>query len=126
MNPSRLSSIVLTGECSAEEASEMASILMQAKVRSGGSATSQAAASSASIAMTPKRLAVLNAFKRWGPMTDEQLRTRYAMRADVPGQSESGLRTRRSELVRMQQLRDSGTTRKMSTGRQATVWELVL
>ena len=124
LNPSRLSSIVLTGDCSAEEASEMASILMQAKTRAGGLPTSQAAAKSASISMTPKRLAVLDAFKRWGPMTDEQLSKCYAMTRGAPAQSESGLRTRRSELVRMQQLRNSGSTRQMSTGRQATVWEL--
>ena len=133
MNPSRLAEIALTGDCSPEESSDMARMLMEARCRRSDPATSQAAARTASMAMTSKRLAVLHLFERWGPMTDEEVSSRYELDGSdpsghlgrcCPNQSESGLRTRRSELVRMDQLVDSGRTKRMSTGRQAIVWSV--
>ncbi len=44
--------------------------------------------------------------------------------AGTPRSSQSGLRTRVSELVRGGVVQDSGRTRTMTTGRQAIVWEL--
>ena len=44
--------------------------------------------------------------------------------AGTPRASQSGLRTRVSELVRGGVVQDSGRTRTMTTGRQAIVWEL--
>lgn len=55
-----------------------------------------------------------------GPMTDEQLAE--ALRDFHP--SPSGLRTRRSELVDAGQVRASGQTERLASGRRAILWEL--
>lgn len=55
-------------------------------------------------------------------LTHEQMWTLH-FPAD-PKSSQSGLRTRVSELVRGGVVQDSGRTRTMSTGRQAIVWTL--
>ena len=122
MDHKRLPAIVLTGDCSPEEASEMATILLEAKARRSDPDTSQEAAQSV-LAMTDRRTAVLEMFSSCGPMTDEELLRRY--RDDLPPQSASGLRTRRSELVRMGELMDTGKRRRMTTGRMAIVWAQV-
>lgn len=62
-------------------------------------------------------------------LTHEQLWRRYLAAGSeaLPSSvrtSQSGLRTRVSELVRGGVVRDSGRTRTMTTGRQAIVWEL--
>ena len=66
--------------------------------------------------------AVLEALTILGPMTDEELVSRYGGR---PQQSPSGLRTRRSELVELGVVRDSGQRRVLRSGRRAIVWEAV-
>ena len=59
-------------------------------------------------------------------MTHEQFWNLHRARfGDPPPSSQSGLRTRVSELVRGGVIQDSGRTRTMTTGRQAIVWELV-
>ena len=76
--------------------------------------------------LTARRWAVLKVLEQHGPMTDEQLMIRYAelaARGDLPEQSVSGLRTRRSELVTMNKVRDTGVRSRMASGRQAIVWE---
>jgi hypothetical protein len=59
-------------------------------------------------------------------LTHEQMWNRYQadITSDKPRTSQSGLRTRVSELVRGGIVADSGRTRTMSTGRQAIVWTL--
>jgi hypothetical protein len=55
-----------------------------------------------------------------GPCTDEELLN------SLPSErSPSGVRTRRSELVAMNLVRDSGKRRKTRSGRNAIVWEAV-
>ena len=60
-----------------------------------------------------------------GPMTDLQIAEAYYERvADgtAPNQSESGLRTRRKELVDMGKISATGEKRRLDSGRYANVW----
>lgn len=123
MNPQRLQDIRYTGTCTPQEAREMAGLLLEAKTRANAAKTSQKAAASVQ-RMTRKRQDVMATFRRFGALTDEQLVSVYASMDDVTDQSESGLRTRRSELVRMGLLTDTGQTRPIRSGRQAILWGL--
>lgn len=92
--------------------------------------TSHAAAASVK-ALTEKQRAVLDLFRRYGPMIDETLIARYSALRQLaegapPEQSESGIRTRRSELVTRGDLMDTGIKARMTTGRMAIVWGLTL
>jgi hypothetical protein len=63
-------------------------------------------------------------------MTDEELLYEYEIRSftqrDIyPQQSESGLRTRRNELVEAGLVRWSGQYKKMNSGRRGRMWEAV-
>lgn len=80
------------------------------------------------INLTPNRNYVIVAFNKIGaPMTDEELVTVYHTLSGlgiVGPQSDSGIRTRRGELVRMGILRqhpENGTTVSGNTARR---WEL--
>lgn len=84
----------------------------------------QAVASISPLRMTENRKAVLDLFAEAGPMIDEEFLDRYDRRDIEPHQSTSGLRTRRSELVMMGMLRDSGTRRANRNGRECIVWEV--
>ena len=74
--------------------------------------------------VTKKRQHVMATFRRYGSLTDEQLVSVYGQMDDVADQSDSGLRTRRSELVKMGLLCDTGQTRRIRSGRMAVVWGL--
>jgi hypothetical protein len=124
MLPERLDQIAATGDCDPHEARKMASMLLRATARSTDGPTSHKAASSVT-RMTRKRQDVMATFRRFGSLTDEQLVQVYGTMDDVTDQSESGLRTRRSELVRMELLQDTGTKRRIRSGRQAVVWGVV-
>jgi hypothetical protein len=130
MNPYRLPTIALTDEVLPGEAAEMASMLLAARARRGDPATSHQAAASV-LEMTAKREALLWLFRAYGEMADFELLPNYASHVarhdglQLPEQSDSGLRTRRSELVKMGKLRDSGRTRENSSGRRCVVWEVV-
>jgi hypothetical protein len=96
--------------------------------RSTDRSTSHAAAQSTARRQTENQEAVLRVFRALTDATDEELVAHYERlraRLVLPEQSESGLRTRRRELVDRKRLRDSGRTRRTRGGRQATVWELV-
>ena len=127
MSPLRLLHIANTGECTAAEAVQMAQMLLAPKTRSTDPETSREAPKA--IKMTENREAVLRVFRQFGAMTDEEAQRRYEscirLGLPYPEQKDSGLRTRRSELVKMGELRDSGRTRRMSTGGKAIVWECV-
>lgn len=90
------------------------------RARSTDPATSHAAAGSVGDLRESQR-AVLACFLQHGPMHDEKLEVRYSQQ---PRQSESGLRTRRRELVDLGLLRDSGSTSLTVHGRKTVVWQL--
>lgn len=80
--------------------------------------------------MTAKQEAVYRLFLRHGPLCDEDVRVLYRRAriedaANFPLQSDSGMRTRRCELVRKHKLQDSGARRvPYGKTRRQIVWEL--
>lgn len=98
---------------------------MNAKARTTDPHTSHDAAESVQN-MTEKREAILHIFKVRSSMTDFELMEVYQeMQEFLPVQSESGIRTRRSELVQMGFLKDSGERKPNENGRSCVVWTLV-
>jgi len=90
----------------------------------------QAAASITPDKLSASQHAVYDAFGVTAQMSDEGLRALYKKERskdwpqyEWPAQSDSGIRTRRSELVRCGLLKDSGLRIKTVTGRQTIVWE---
>jgi hypothetical protein len=84
--------------------------------------TSQEAAKSVS-KLTETYDLIIATFRKLGPMNDDQLLT--AIRANSTRLlSDSGIRSRRSELASMGKLQDSGQRIKMQSGRLSIVWEL--
>ena len=64
---------------------------------------------------------VLKALRR--PRTDVELVKAYSAFKRAPRASESGIRSRRAELVRSGLVRDSDRRVKLESGRFAIVWE---
>lgn len=81
-----------------------------------GSVTSLAAAESMKPASSTYRRLVLQVLRQHPlGLTDEEI-------VGLTGLNPSTARPRRIELLTMGAIRDSGTTRKTKSGRQATVW----
>ena len=57
-------------------------------------------------------------------MTDATLVDAYELNGYFPEQSQSGIRTRRKELVDAGKIVDSGQRIKLNSGRRAIVWQL--
>lgn len=96
--------------------------------RRGGRETSQEAAVSAQAGRWRVSDHVHDLFRTFGAMTDEQMIRRYYEDVDQgarPMASESGLRSRRAELVGLRVLRDSGNRDFTEAGRRSIVWEAV-
>jgi hypothetical protein len=74
--------------------------------------------------LTGKQQAVLDCFLQHGPMTDEDLIGRYRAEFRLE-QTDSGLRTRRHELVDQGWLRDSGRKGTTAAGRASIIWATV-
>jgi hypothetical protein len=88
-------------------------------------ATSHEAA--ASVDLRDSHRAVADCFDAYVELTDEELLRVYRQRQVghvYPAQSDSGLRTRRRELVDLGVLENSGRKARMETGRMAIVWQL--
>jgi ribulose-5-phosphate 4-epimerase/fuculose-1-phosphate aldolase len=95
----------------------------RARARQTDPATSHQAAASVH-SLTLKQKAVLNVLRGIGPLSDESLVALYQRGgiaySDVP-QSDSGIRTRRSELVALGHVRNAGIGRTR-TGRRCQLW----
>ena len=91
---------------------------LEARARAGDPQTSYDAARSIGD-MTAKRQAVLEVL-RLGAATDDEIADTYRSMT-LPPQSESGIRTRRGELVQLGLVRQVGTATK-ANGRRAVVW----
>lgn len=72
--------------------------------------------------LTNGQIAVLNAFYEFGPMTDITL-TAYVHHTSPKNMASSGIRTRRSELVR-KGLVEKVDEKKLKSGRMAAVHTL--
>jgi hypothetical protein len=89
----------------------------------------EAADSIASEKIRASQQAILECFRHFGPMWHQLLVANYraAQEAmDWPEQSESGLRTRTSELVARGLVRNTGQIVRLKSKRKSIVWELVL
>jgi hypothetical protein len=73
--------------------------------------------------LTEKQEAVLAVLAAEGLLTDKDLISQYP-KYGLARQSESGLRTRRAELVRRQLVRDTGLREILPSGRRAIVWSI--
>jgi hypothetical protein len=93
----------------------------------------EAAASLKSETLSEQRARVYDHLKCYGPMTDTALlggihHSEVGPHGYIPAGpkiSPSGLRTRRSELVRMGLVEDTGRRERLRSGRKAIVWRAV-
>jgi len=86
-----------------------------------------AAESSTELLQTKTQLAIM-AILEHGEATDIEIIRIYkdlVEFGDAPQASDSGIRSRRSELVRSGQVMDSGARRRTPAGRLSIVWKLV-
>lgn len=95
----------------------------RAHARRSDPATSHAAAASVD-RIRESQAAILRVFGIVGPMHDQRLVAAYQAARIQPVQSESGIRTRRRELVDKGRLRDTGETMILPSGRRSIIWEL--
>lgn len=108
-------------EPTAQQAETAAAVKPRARARRTDPETSHLAAQSVRDVRASQQQ-VMALFEQFGAMHDELLIVRaIAVRT---WQSESGLRTRRNELVKMGRLRDSGQKVKTKGGRNSVVWEV--
>jgi hypothetical protein len=85
----------------------------------------EAAHSLPSAVVRASQEAVLELLRRIGPSTDVEIAVVYEQERTArswPAQSPSGLRTRRSELVQLGLVADSGQRRQLPSGRNGIVW----
>jgi hypothetical protein len=82
--------------------------------------TSHEAAKSVSRLADSYRI-ILDLFASFGPMNDEQLIKLWKSHSNKPA-SDSGIRSRRSELAAHGKVIDTGERVKMSSGRASIVW----
>ena len=97
---------------------------MWPRARSSDPWTSHAAAHSVSnVFVRASQQAVLRVLRQQGPMHDQRII--HHVKASGFKASNSGIRSRRSELVFLGLVRNSGKTVRLSSGRNSIIWELV-
>lgn len=95
---------------------------MVARARNSDSANSHIAADSVR-GITEVKRRILDTFDVNGPMTDEAMIVAYRrLWGNRHKETDSSLRTRRSELVHAGELRDTGLTGLTRAGRKCTVF----
>jgi len=95
----------------------------RARARRGDPHTSQAAAASFTVSqLRASQYEIFRLFSLFGACHDEQLLERAKQHG--VRQSESGIRTRRHELVERGLLMDSGRTVTLASGRESIVWRV--
>jgi hypothetical protein len=90
--------------------------------------TSWDAAYSSTWERTTRTQTAILAILAYGEMTDPEIINAYRDLedfGDVPRASESGIRSRRAELVEMGKIQATGYFRKSPSGRNCNIWELV-
>jgi hypothetical protein len=98
----------------------------RAHARTGDPITShEAAASIESDKIRASQEAVWLVLKMDGPMHDQRLVQRYSDLGGMPAQSESGIRTRRKELVTKGKVEDTGQRVVLDSGRKSIVWRAI-
>lgn len=96
--------------------------LFEAHARRTDPPTSHEAASSVQ-RIRESQADVLTVIRKYGPIADEELLVRY--RAEhLPWQSDSGIRTRRSELVSLGVIVDSGIKGRTASHRKTVLWKV--
>lgn len=70
-------------------------------------------------------MGILETLIEYGPMHDEKLIAKFREYCPSVKASDSGIRSRRAELVGYGELRDSGDRAKTKSGRDSIVWEIV-
>lgn len=83
--------------------------------------TSHAAAASVKDITTTQEFILMALHK---PLTDVALVSAYRAYKSAPPASESGIRSRRSELVALGKVVDTGARERLESGRQAIVWSV--
>ena len=97
---------------------------MWPRARNSDPWTSHAAAQSVpTVFVRASQQAVLKVLRRYGPLHDQHIIHR--VRAWGFKASNSGIRSRRSELVYLGLVRNSGRTVKLPSGRNSIIWEIV-
>lgn len=106
----------------------MTQLTLEPHARSSDPGTSHLAAASISAdKLSRSRQAVYNVLREWGPMTQAALVYRYKnpFLHPRPPQSDSGIRSRACELVRLGKVRDTGNRATLASGRKAIIWEAI-
>lgn len=116
-----------TGECrllryADRKRAKIAQDVQTPRARNSDPETSHAAALSVRN-LVERHYAVLEAFRSWGPMTDEDLVARYHGVPTALRSTDSSIRTRRKELAVMGRLVEVGL-RKLQSGRNGRIWAL--
>lgn len=96
--------------------------------RTDPSTSHEAAHSITAAQLRKSQDAVLRVLKAYGPLDDLDLIQQYSeleYASGLPQQSESGLRTRRKELVDLGFVADSGLKSTMPSGRRAILWAAI-
>jgi len=76
--------------------------------------------------LTNKQTAVLSVLKGFDEMTDVELVKQYQfIYGTIIPQSDSGIRTRRAELVKKGLVKDTGKTATLPSNRRAILWRAV-